>query len=221
MRLLSPSVTLILCALQLPAQNAIVSGTVLDSHGKAVAQATAFAYPEGAIGGIVPSALSDALGRFHISIHGVVWGKYEVSASKESAGFGGEPRIFPTPPNAPPVVVNLNARRPAVNVIIHLGEQSALLFGNVTDAATGRLLQSYTELRWARPRGLGQPFAMGGSGLVSGDFHVLVPSDTPFTLRVWSDGYEPWYYIGPQYSLSMKPGEKLRLDIRLKRIPER
>lgn len=222
MRLLLVSVTVILCSIQVAAQTAIVTGTVLDSRDSAVEQATVFADPEGPIGGIVPSGVSDALGHFHIRIIQPVWEKWDVSASKESAGYGGEPRMFPSPPNAPPVVVNLSAKQPTANVIVHLGKQSAVLFGSVTDEATGRLLETDTEIRWRRPksRGLRQPLFLGGSGLVSGNFHVLVPSDTPLSLKVWTDGYKPWYYQSQWYKLSMKPGEELRLDIKLKRTSE-
>ncbi|MEO8724753.1 MAG: carboxypeptidase-like regulatory domain-containing protein, partial [Acidobacteriaceae bacterium] len=142
MRMLIIAAEIVLCSVQIAAQLPTITGTVLDAQGRPVGQAAVFAAPDGAIGGILPTATTDAFGNFKMTSglrRGAepAWGMYYVSASKESAGYGGEPERFPAPPNARPIGVNLSEKHSLANVIVQLGMKSAVLVGSVTDDLTG------------------------------------------------------------------------------------
>jgi hypothetical protein len=84
----------------------------------------------------------------------------------------------------------LSAKHPATTVVIRLGPKAGVLIGTVRDAITGATLYPCLELR--RPNGN----FLSGSGLIKANFRVLLPSETEVTVKMWLDGYRPWYYPG-------------------------
>ena len=87
---------------------------------------------------------------------------------------------------------------------------AGVLFGQVTDAATGLPLQPYLELaRTDDPR-----YGRMGEGTTA-DYRILLPSNVDVRLTVASQGYKPWTYPG---LLNLGPGQELRLDVQLLKI---
>lgn len=67
---------------------------------------------------------------------------------------------------------------------------------------------------------------MSGSGLIQPSYKLLVPSDTDVLLKIWLDGYLPWYFPGTSqksaaHAVRLKPGEHRTLDIALQPSRER
>ncbi len=61
---------------------------------------------------------------------------------------------------------------------------------------------------------------MSGTGLVNAEYRVLVPSDRDVIMKIWFEGYLPWYYPGTSRKSEAKPlrlksGELRTLPIRL------
>ena len=108
----------------------------------------------------------------------------------------------------------LSAKHPATTVVIRLGPKAGVLIGTVRDAITGATLYPCLELR--RPNGN----FLSGSGLIKANFRVLLPSDTEVTVKMWLDGYRPWYYPGTDEKsrsapLRLRPDEQKSLEILL------
>jgi hypothetical protein len=61
---------------------------------------------------------------------------------------------------------------------------------------------------------------LSGPGLVNAKYHVLVPSDREVIMKIWHEGYLPWYHPGATKKsearpLYLRPGEERTLNIRL------
>jgi hypothetical protein len=112
--------------------------------------------------------------------------------------------------------VALTESNPTAGVSLRLGPKAGIVTGTVTDATTGNLLYPCAELWWkAKPE-----IFIGGSGLVSHKYRVMIPSDRDVTLKVWVDGYQTWFYPGvvgerSAKPIRLKPGEELRLNIEM------
>jgi hypothetical protein len=98
-------------------------------------------------------------------------------------------------------------------------EQSPLrgiLAGTVADAVTGAPLKPCVDFhRASDPNNF-----LSGTGLVNAEYRVLVPSDRDVIMKIWHEGYLPWYYPGANNkseakSLRLKSGEERTLHIRL------
>ncbi len=55
-------------------------------------------------------------------------------------------------------------------------------------------------------------------------YRLLIPADADVSIKVWLDGYKPWYYSGTDQkfagtSMRLKPGQEKMLDIRLQPDP--
>jgi hypothetical protein len=112
--------------------------------------------------------------------------------------------------------VILTDSSPTADVSLRLGPKAAIVTGTVTDAATGDLLYPCAQLWWRDKPNI----FIGGSGLVSDEYRVLIPSNTDVMLKVLVDGHQAWFYPGvaderSAKAIRLKPGEELRLDIQM------
>src|SRR6185312_4792152 len=157
-----------------------IKGVVTYEDGAPVRGAIAYAHPiDRALFGSVPHANTDENGRFVIQ-H--LWlGKFRVSAKKEEEGYPQLTYGFYLGMNQE---VALTESNPTAEVSLRLGPRAGIVTGRVTDAATGDLLYPCAEMKWkAKPERFIQ-----GTGLVSAEYRVLIPSDTDVMLKLWVDG---------------------------------
>ena len=189
-----------------------IEGTVTHEDGTPVRGATAYATPgDRGIAGILPHAETDENG--HFVIRRLWLGKFMVSAKKEDEGY---PELTYAFQVGMTTEVNLTESNPTAGVSLRLGPKAGIITGTVTDAATGSLVYPCAELRWKDKPNI----FVEGTGLVSHKYRVLVPSDKDVMLKVWVDGYQSWFYPGvadqqSAKTIRLKPGEELRLDIKL------
>ncbi len=86
----------------------------------------------------------------------------------------------------------------------------------VADAVTGAPLNPCVDFhRTSDPNNF-----LSGTGVVNAEYRVLVPSDRDVIMKIWHEGYLPWYYPGANNkseakSLRLKSGEERTLHIRL------
>jgi len=189
-----------------------IEGVVTYEDGAPVRGATAYASPaDRPLMGIMPHADTDENGHFEIQR---LWlGKFRVSAKKEEEGY---PELTFAFHEGMTKEVVLSESNPTTGVSLRLGPKAGIVTGTVTDAATGNLLYPCAELKWkAKPE-----IFVRGTGLVSHEYRVLIPSDTDVMLKVWVDGYQTWFYPGvvderSAKAIRLQPGEELRLDIQM------
>jgi hypothetical protein len=189
-----------------------IEGVVTYEDGVPVRGATAYASPaDRPIVGFVPHADTDENGHFVIER---LWlGEFRVSAKKEEEGY---PELAFAFHVGMTKEVALTESNPTARVSLRLGPKAGIVTGTVTDAATGILLYPCAELWWrAKPQ-----ISVGGTGLVSHEYRVLIPSNTDVMLKVSVDGYQTWFYpdVADEASakaIGLKPGEELRLDIQM------
>lgn len=61
--------------------------------------------------------------------------------------------------------------------------------------------------------------------MVKSNYRLLIPSDTDILMRIWLDGYKPWYYPGTtdpsvRRAVCLRPGEEKTVDILLEPDPK-
>jgi hypothetical protein len=142
-------------------------------------------------------------------------GQYAVHASKEKEGY---PDVYSDLYSGPKMIqlVSLTPPTNTATVAIRLGPKAGTLFGWVTDAVTGALLDPCAELALVKePDNL-----LTGRGIVRPRYKVLIPPGTEVKMEVWEEGYKTWYYPGTQNQSASRPlrlasGERKKLDIRL------
>jgi hypothetical protein len=191
----------------------LIEGTVSYENGGPVDGATVYASPmDRAIGGIIPNAKTDRAGHFAIS-H--LWfGKFAVGAEKLDEDYPNMTEQFYS--DGKFETVTLTSRRAAASVGIRLGPKAGILTGTVVDAITDAPLNPCVDFtRSSNPNNF-----LSGTGLVNAEYRVLVPSDTDVNMKIWHDGYKPWYYPGSvdkseRKPVHLKPGEIRTLNIRL------
>ncbi len=215
------ALVLTLCGLQIGAwtfatadeNTGAIEGTVRYENGNPANGATVYASPMGRpIMGIIPHTTTDEKG--HFAIPDLSLGKYAVAAEKldedypdMSSQFFGDGKF---------ATVVLTSRRSAADVNIRLGPKAGVLVGTVADAVTGAPLSPCVELvRASEPKNF-----LGGSGLVKPSYRLLIPPDVGVLVKIWLDGYKPWFHPGTlEKSQStparLKPGEVKTIDIRL------
>jgi hypothetical protein len=191
----------------------VITGTVIYDDGKPVSNATIYAQPMGRILAFVtPSAQTDEIGHFvitHLSL-----GKYAVAAEKQDEDFPNMSMQFYSDGKLERVA--LTPENPAANVRVRLGPKAGVLFGTVLDSVTGIPLSPCVEFTRAKnPENF-----LSGTGLVKAKYRVLIPSDTDVLIKIWLDGYKPWYYPGTtnksqRKPARLKPGEEVEANIRL------
>ena len=207
-------IAVLFCTNLSSAQDCSIAGTVVDEGGKSVHGAAVYAHPtDRPIAGIIPHATTDGSGSLTISA--LDYGRYSVSAAKPDEGYPELNLAFYAGLRANLRVVRLSAKHQFASVALSLGNKAGILKGTVADAVTGKPLNANVEFRWAlEPRNF-----LSGSGLTNAEFRVLVPSNHPVTMVVSLEGYENWRYRTDKSPLKnailLRPGEEMRLDIRL------
>jgi hypothetical protein len=190
-----------------------ITGTIFDDAGNPVEGATAYALNVDGTSGMLPQAVTDKAG--HFVIRRLQFGGYTVVPGKPEAGYPPLHEAFYAGFDSSQPEVFISADKPSAVASLKLGKQAGWLGGEVRDDANGNLIETCSELtRKSNPR-----LSFGGAGAVSGTFRLLIPSDTPVTLKVWAWGYDPWIYRGADArdSFSIGPGRELHIEVRLKR----
>ena len=193
----------------------LIDGTVFYDDGRVVKGATVYAVALGRpIAAIIPHADTDETGYFTIRISSSWFGRFAVAAKKEDEDYPDMSSQFYS--DGKFETVTLTPAHPFSNARIHLGPKAGVLEGRVTDAVTGAPLRPCVEFkRSANPSNF-----MSGSGIVKESYRLFVPSDTDVLLKIWLDGYKPWYFPGTlreseRKGVRLKPGEHTSLDISL------
>jgi hypothetical protein len=191
----------------------LIDGIVTYQDRKPVKGATVYAVPVGRpMGAKIPYAETDDTGYYAIHIPRSWFGKFAVAAKKEAENFPDMSNEFYSDGNFQ--TATLSANHPAKTVLIRLGSKAGALTGTVRDAITGATLYPCLELR--RRNGN----FVSGSGLIKENFRVLIPAETEVTVKMWLDGYRPWFYPGTDEQsrsgpLHPRPDEQKIIEIRL------
>jgi hypothetical protein len=191
-----------------------IRGIVVNEEGIPMKGTTVHAGNNRPLGGRVPTALTDETG--HFLIQDVPFDQYEVTGYNEGEDYpelDGVWLFFYKRPSWPKV--NLTARDPAATVEVRLGPKTSVLVGNISDAITGAPLSACAGF---------SPISQPNSRTaypVTASYRLLIPSDAEVALKVWLEGYEPWYYPGTDRqsestSMRLKPGEEKNVNIRLR-----
>lgn len=191
----------------------VIEGTVRYENGNPANGATVYASPmDRPMQGIIPHAATDETGHFAIS-H-LRLGKYAVSAEKLDEDYAEMSKQFYS--DGKVETVFLSSRHAAVDVKLRLGPKAGVLMGTVADAVTGSPLSPCVELvRASEPNNF-----LRGSGMIKSNYRLLVPPNAGVLVKMWLDGYKPWYFPGTvdkskSTPAHLKPGEVVALDIRL------
>jgi len=193
-----------------------IDGTVLYEDGRPVDGATVYAYPaDRGMAGNVPSATTDEQGRFQIA-H--LWlGQFAIGAKKENEGYPDTGKPFYSD-GRKLEYVTLTAKRPSATVTVLLGPKAGVLVGRVEDAVTKVPIDPCVDFHLVSdPNNF-----LSGTGLVNAKYRVLVPPNQDLIMKIWHEGYLPWYYPGTSNKSKAKPlrlksGEQRTLNIRLQR----
>jgi hypothetical protein len=150
----------------------------------------------------------------HFQINHLWLGKFAVTAKKEDEGYPDTNSGFYSDSKIAPITLSLS--HPSATDTILLGPKAGILVGTVADAGTGAPLDPCVDFhRASDPNNF-----LSGSGLVNAKYRVLVPSDRDVIMKIWHEGYLPWYYPGANHKSEAKPlrlksGEERTLHIRL------
>jgi len=193
----------------------VIDGTVVYEDGRPAKGATVYAVPLGRpMLAIIPHNDTDDAGHFAIRVSRSWFGKFVVAAKKEDEDYPDMSNQFYS--DGKFETVRLTSRHPTANLKIRLGPKAGVLVGTVTDADTGAGLDPCVYFaRASEPNSY-----LLATGLVKAKYRVLVPSNTDVLMKIWHEGYKPWYYPGTfdrseSQPLRLKPGEEQILDIRL------
>lgn len=190
-----------------------VEGIVIYEDGRPTKGATVSAFPlDGGFSGHVPSADTDDLGHFQINR---LWlGHYSVHARKENEGYPDMDRGYYNDHKVAPITLSFSHL--SANLTIVLGPKAGILRGTVADAVTGAPLDPCVDFHMASdPNNF-----LSGTDLVNAQYRVLVPHDRDVIMKIWHEGYLPWYYPGVKNKsealpLHLKSGEERTLHIRM------
>jgi hypothetical protein len=191
----------------------LIEGIVIYEDGRPVKSATVSAFPlDRAIGAKVPSIDTDELG--HFRINHLWFGKFAVTAKKEDEAYPDTGNGFYSENQIPPTTLSIS--HPSATDTIVLGPKAGVLVGTVVDAVTGAPLDPCVDFhRVSDPNNF-----LSGTGLVNAEYRVLVPPERGLIMKIWHEGYLPWYYPGTNTKsearpLLLKSGESRTLRIRL------
>ena len=172
-------------------QGGVISGTVVNQEGLAIARADVLAGSTRGSRGMPPHTITDARGNFTIA--GLEPGMYFMEARKESEGYASNRDLFASDGLAEIPQIALLKDQVVSGVIVRFGPKSARLTGKVIDAKTRKPI----ELADITLRRADNPEYFTAIGLddpkTNSRFRVLVPP-LPFTIEVKSSGYEDWTY---------------------------
>jgi hypothetical protein len=192
-----------------------ISGTVLDRQGSAVSHAKVTAHYVC----VTPCVMTRVLdqteandqGRFEFKLE---YGRYSVSAEKAEENYPPLYLAFYSPKKQPEF--DLSEANANVNLDLVLSIKAGVLVGTVADSETGTPIDANVEFCSSTD----SQRAISGSGLTNAQFRVLVPSDTPVSMKVSKPGYEDWFYTrnGVIVPIELGPDETLNIEIRLKKV---
>jgi hypothetical protein len=191
----------------------LIEGIVVYEDGRPAQGASVSAFPlDRGLAAKVPAADTDGLGHFRIS-H--LWlGEFAVTAKKEDEGYPDTSSGFYSDSKIAPIALSLS--HPLATDTILLGPKAGILVGTVADAVTGALLDPCVDFhRASDPNNF-----LSGTGLINAKYRVLVPPDREVIMKIWHEGYLPWYYPGANHKTEAQPvrlksGEERTLHIRL------
>lgn len=190
-----------------------ISGIVLYENGNPVNDATVLAFPtDRGLAAKVPSAITDEFGHFEVS---QLWlGKFQVGAKKESEGYADQTQGFYNQKKIPSTDLSLS--HPVASVTVILGPKAGILVGSITDATTNTPLDPCVDFH----RTSDANNFLSGTGLMNGQYRMLVPSNRELVMKLWQQNYLPWYFPGTikkseAKPLYLRPGEQKTLNIRL------
>ncbi len=189
-----------------PAGN--IAGTVTESNGMPLADATVYAVPQDlTLEGSSPrSVQTDRNGAFDFT-GGLPWGDYKVYASKAKDGYPNPLDSFyaGSQPDAPKV--ELREDRPSSNVTLTVGDKAGTIKGRILDKDSGAPLKGH--ISFVIPDG-GHSV---NSAARDGEYRALVPphKDVLVMVTVFSRGSEHSEVTLP--SMRLEPGQEVVLDI--------
>jgi hypothetical protein len=189
-----------------------VEGVVVDQQGKPIPNMDIDVYRQEDMQTRAGSATTDSAGKF--VVHDLPAELILIYAFKEKDGYLRGFSNFNSVPNDDALVgVKVEAGQTA-RTTIKRKAMGAYLTLNVTDENGHRLFYAATLRRDD------QPGQFWSKSLAPGD-KLQVPA-VPFRLEVQSPGYADWHYGGANYAgrvglVTLKPGQKFALDVRLQK----
>jgi hypothetical protein len=188
-----------------------IGGTVLDSQGKPMSDATVTVRNmTRTLGESRISVKTDKNGNFAIA--NCALGNYLVLTRAELAGEASAKAAFPG--NSVFTTVSLLPYLPAARVTLGFGRTTGVLTGRIKDAATGAPLTAALVVK-----SVGSADYWMAAGLPA-EYRIVVPTGTGLSVAISAPGYQTWYYRGMSASatastLSVRRGETKRVDVLL------
>ena len=113
------------------------------------------------------------------------------------------------------LVLRRKLRGPAATVEVRLGPKTAVLVGTISDAVTDAPLHACAGF---------SPISQPNSSTaypVNPSYRLLIPAEAEVAVKVWLEGYEPWYFPGTERQsastpMRLKPGEEKKVNVRLR-----
>lgn len=194
--------------------NGVIAGRVINEAGEYVAGAKVRAEPAGAEhrGGFVRYVETDKEGNFELE-H-LAWGLYYVFAMKEADGYADT--YWSIYDDGVLTQCEVAARAPKATILVTIGPKAGLIVGSIANSVTGAPIQngSIRIWRWDNATAF-----MDAS--TAPEYRKLVPANIAVGLKIYAPGFEAWYHAsdatpGEPGPLLLKPGAKLRIDIKLR-----
>lgn len=178
-----------------------ITGVVINTRGRPIAGAKVSYLRLGVVNiGAVVYSVTGRRGRYRFA--NLDWGRYNVYAEKESAGYPDQSfALYGT--GLPLPLATLSPRHPRASVVVHVA-RAAVLTGTVTDAATGKPVPDLTVL-------LKEPVSGAWfSGTAEANLYILIPPLVQVNVTLTAPGYRPWQRI-----LRLRPGQRENVAIKL------
>lgn len=191
-----------------------IEGTVIDSSGAPVANATVYLLQNGRS----PATVTNAEGNFVLS--NVPAGAHRVFAYKESENYPNPVWSFYSYGLQGLPVVEVRTNEVSRGVLVHLPPKAGRLTVLVTDAMTKRPVAdaSISVNHEGKPTTAFKPGATGRNG----ELTILVPVGVPVNLKVTAEGYRTWSYrdknTKPPDAIQLKTGENKSMKIELTKL---
>jgi hypothetical protein len=171
-------------------QDYVISGLVLDEFGMPIMDVRMCAFPDDydAVRQ-QPCSRSKADGQFAIPVGRPA--AFTIYAEKIDAGYAAERPFYQHPNSLVPRVILSEARRTA-SLTFRLPPKNGQLIGKAVDARTGRPIENlrFFMCQRSNPRACWSTSAKNAQG----EFRLLA-AHVPFTLRLFAEGYKPWFGI--------------------------
>jgi hypothetical protein len=193
--------------------DARISGTVVDTEGKAIPRAIVYAREEASslADAYRVQTTTDAAGRFDFGPrlkHAV----YELYARKDKDGYPDPSAAFYRALDFTPVTVQLFGARPEAVVALKLGDKAGVLTARIIDGDTGQPLSAGVVL-------INVQADARRDELANGRFRELLPANTDVDVLVERVGADHDGWLRFETELNLQPGEQKDLEIRLYRRP--